>query len=149
MLRGSGPVLQAGNDPSGQHSEFQMVNAYLYFNAFLYAGLALWCTLLPAETASAVGFLVLTPSGQSEYLVIYGGLQLGMAFLFAYFARTGQQRNGVVLGLAFYTPIVAYRTATLVSLWSEVGATTLVLACLEWLLLGWGVLLYRKLRRSP
>jgi hypothetical protein len=111
-----------------------MVNAYLYLNAFLYVLLAAWCTAFPAETAAAVGFQTLTRSGQSEYLVIYGGLQLGMAFLFAYFAWSKQPRNGLVLALAFYVPIVAYRAATVVAFW-PVEPTTLLLALLEWIML--------------
>lgn len=122
-----------------------MVNAYLYLNAALYALLALWCTLFPQTTASAVGYQVLSKSGQSEYLVIYGGLQLGMAFLFAYFARTRQPRNGLVLALAFYVPIVLYRAFTLAKLW-PVEPTTMLLAALEWCLLIAGVLLWTGLR---
>ncbi len=124
-----------------------MVNAYLYFNAVLYALLAAWCTLFPAATASAVGFQTLTKSGQSEYLVIYGGLQLGMAFLFAYFAWTAQPRNGLVLGLAFYFPIVVYRAFTLAKLW-PVEPTTLILAVLEWALLIAGAVLWLRLRTA-
>ncbi len=120
-----------------------MLKAYLYFNAVLYALLAAWCTLMPAQTAAAVGFQVLDKSGQSEYLVIYGGLQLGMAFLFAYFARTDQPRNGLVLALAFYVPIVVYRAFTLAMLW-PVGATTQALAVLEWLLLGTALYLWGR-----
>ncbi|MEP6907924.1 MAG: DUF4345 domain-containing protein [Pseudoxanthomonas sp.] len=120
-----------------------MVNAYLYLNALLYALLALWCTLFPHATASAVGYQVLSKSGQSEYLVIYGGLQLGMAFLFAYFAWTRQPRNGLVLSLAFYGPIVLYRTVTLAQLW-PVEPTTVLLAALEWALLIAGAALLAK-----
>lgn len=122
-----------------------MLKVYLYFNALLYALLAAWCTLMPSQTAAAVGFQVLDKSGQSEYLVIYGGLQLGMAFLFAYFARTDQPRNGLVLSLAFYVPIVIYRAFTLAMLWPVQAATT-ALAVLEWLLLGTAVYLWARQR---
>ena len=122
-----------------------MVNAYLYLNAALYGLLALWCTLFPQTTASAVGYQVLSRSGQSEYLVIYGGLQLGMAFLFAYFARTRQPRNGVVLALAFYGPIVLYRTVSMARLW-PLAPATLLLALLEWILLLAAILLWKTSR---
>ena len=122
-----------------------MLNAYLYLNAFLYAFLAAWCTVFPAETAAAVGFQTLTRSGQSEYLVIYGGLQLGMAFLFAYFAWSRQPRNGLVLALAFYVPIVAYRAITVVAFW-PVEPTTLLLALLEWIMLITAAVLWRRSR---
>ena len=122
-----------------------MVNAYLYLNALLYGLLAVWCTLLPETTSSAVGYQVLSKSGQSEYLVIYGGLQLGMAFLFAYFAWTRQPRNGLVVALAFYVPIVLYRGFTLAQLW-PLEPTTLLLAGLEWALLIAAAVLWRRLR---
>ncbi|PPU93569.1 hypothetical protein [Xanthomonas albilineans] len=122
-----------------------MAKAYLWFNAALYALLALWCTIWPASTAVAVGYVGLDRSGQSEYLVIYGGLQWGMAFLFGYFARSGQLRNGLLLALAFYVPIVLYRSASLLRLW-PVGATTTGLAAFEILLLLAAVALWYKQR---
>lgn len=122
-----------------------MVNAYLYLNAILYLLLAGWCTFAPTKTAAAVGFVQLSRSGQSEYLVIYGGLQLGMAFLFAWFAYTQQPRNGLVVALAFYLPIVVYRCATLVKWW-PVEPTTLALAVVEWVFLLAGAALLWRLR---
>ena len=124
-----------------------MVNAYLYLNAALYAVLALWCTLFPETTAAAVGYQVLSRSGQSEYLVIYGGLQLGMAFLFAYFAWTRQPRNGVVLALAFYVPIVLYRSVSMARLW-PLEPATLLLALLEWILLIAAIALWKRSQPS-
>jgi len=122
-----------------------MAKAYLWFNAALYALLAVWCTLLPAQTAAAVGYVGLDRTGQAEYLVIYGGLQLGMAFLFGYFARTGQLRTGLLLALAFYVPIVLYRSASLLRLW-PVGPTTTGLAAFEIVLLLAAVVLWRRQR---
>jgi len=122
-----------------------MTHAYLYLNAVLYAVLAIWCTLSPARTAAAVGYQSLSRSGQSEFLVIYGGLQLAMAFLFAYFAWTQQLRSGLVVALAFYVPIVAYRTITLARFW-PVETATLVLAALEWILLLAAIVLWFRLR---
>ena len=122
-----------------------MVNAYLYLNALLYGLLAVWCTLLPETTSSAVGYQVLSKSGQSESLVIYGGLQLGMAVLFAYFAWTRQPRNGLVVALGFYVPIVLYRGFTLAQLW-PLEPTTLLLAGLESALLIAAAVLWRRLR---
>ncbi len=136
--------MPAGADGTlGEFRSDPFLKVYLYFNAAMYAVLAAWCTLLPAQTSAAVGFQVLDKSGQSEYLVIYGGLQLGMAFLFAWFAWTSQPRNGLVLSLAFYAPIVVYRTFTLASLW-PVQPTTAVLAVLEWFLLAAAVILWKR-----
>ena len=79
-----------------------MTSAYLYLNAAIYLLLAVWCTLAPARTAAAVGYASLTRSGQTDDLTIYGGLQLGLAFLFAWVAWTQQMRTGLVLAMALY-----------------------------------------------
>lgn len=107
-----------------------MVVGFLYLNALLFAAFAAWCTLAPQRTAAAIGLQGLTAAGQSEYLTIYGGLQLGLGLFFFYLARTGEQRLGLLFALALYVPIVAFRLVTLVRLW-PVGGTTLAVAGLE------------------
>ena len=118
-----------------------MAAAYLYLNAVVYLLLAAWCTLAPARTAAAVGYASLTRSGQTEYLTIYGGLQLGLAFLFAWFAWTQQMRTGLVLAMALYVPIVLYRSVALMRWW-PVETATLALAVTEWLMLAAAVWLW-------
>lgn len=113
---------------------FAMTTAYLYLNAGLYLLLAGWCTFAPARTAAALGYRALSRSGQTEYLTIYGGLQLGLAFLFAWFAWTQQMRTGLVIAIAVYLPIVVYRNLSLLRWW-PVEPTTLLLATTEWLML--------------
>ena len=111
-----------------------MATAYLYLNAVIYFLFAVWCAFAPARTAAAVGYATLTRSGQTEYLTIYGGLQLGLAFLFAWFAWSQQMRTGLVLAMALYVPIVLYRSVGLMRWW-PVETTTLLLAATEWLML--------------
>jgi len=111
-----------------------MTSAYLYLNAAIYLLLAGWCALAPARTAAAVGYASLTRSGQVEYLTIYGGLQLGLAILFAWFAWSQQMRTGLVLALALYAPIVLFRSIGLLRWW-PVETATLALAVVEWLML--------------
>jgi len=121
-----------------------VAKVYLWINAVLYLALAVWCTLSPAKTATAVGYTQLSPAGQTEYLVIYGGLQLGMAFLFGYFAWIDQARTGLVLALAFYLPIVLFRSVSLWRLW-PVSTPTVALACVEIaLLLGAALLWFQR-----
>ncbi|MEO5561112.1 MAG: DUF4345 domain-containing protein [Dokdonella sp.] len=107
-----------------------MASVYLYFNAILYAVFALWCTFAPAQTAQAVGYAALSRSGESEYLVVYGGLQLGLALFFLYCARADEQRIGLILALALYAPIVLYRCVTVARHW-PVTPTTLGTGVLE------------------
>ena len=64
------------------------MSIYLYVNAMPYLLSALCCTLAPASTASTastasnLGSVALFNGGRSQYLVIYGGLQLGLAIIF-------------------------------------------------------------------
>jgi hypothetical protein len=111
-----------------------VVATYLWASAVLYAGFAVWCTIAAERTARAAGYVELTPGGRSEYLVVYGGLQLGLAACFAWLAATGAHRTGLLFALAITAPIVVYRAASVVR-HSPVGATTLWLGALELALL--------------
>jgi hypothetical protein len=112
-----------------------MSAAYLYFNSLLYTIFAIWCSAAPERTARSLGLSALTSSGRSEYLVIYGGLQAGLAIAFAFFARHFDLRTvGVHFAIALYLPIVLYRIFTIVS-FGPVGSLTLATAGLEVLLL--------------
>lgn len=112
-----------------------MIPAYLYLNAALYALFALWCTVSAAATARAIGYLEFNAGGESEYRVIYGGLQLGLALVFALLAQRSELwEMGLVFSLAIYVPIVVYRIATTVSFWPVPG-TTLAVGTMELTLL--------------
>lgn len=119
-----------------------MLPAYLYLNAVLYAVFALWCTVSAAATSRSIGYLQLNAGGESEYRVIYGGLQLGLAVIFFLLARRSELwEMGLIFSLALYLPIVAYRVATVVSFW-PVPATTLAVGAMEVVLLAVAVLLW-------
>jgi hypothetical protein len=108
---------------------------YLYINAALYAVFAAWCTLKPANTAANLGYVGLNNSGRSEYLVIYGGLQLGLAVMFFLVARDAAfHKLGVWVSIGLYGPIVLYRLIT-VSRFSPVSSLTLATGALELCLL--------------
>lgn len=118
-----------------------MTRTYLYLNAALYLAFAAWCTLFPAQTAQGLGYAALSPSGFSEYLVVYGGMELGFALFFIYCARCAL-RVGLVFSLCLYAPIVAWRWPTVVAHW-PVSATTLATGVLEVVLLACAILLLR------
>ena len=98
-----------------------MAAAYLWINAVLYALLALWCTVLPTRTSQAIGFIELSSSGRSEYAVIYGGMQFGFAFLFAWAALSGNHRFGLIFSLAIYVPILLFRIVSVAALLAGFG----------------------------
>ena len=122
-----------------------MTALYLWINAILYAALAAWCTLMPKQTSQAIGFVELSASGRSEYAVIYGGMQFGFAFLFAWTALSGNHRFGLMLALALYVPIVLFRLVSLAKLW-PVSSVTVMTAVLEVVLLAAAILLWMFLR---
>jgi hypothetical protein len=118
--------------------------AYLWVNSALYLLFAVWVTLSPWRTAANIGFEKLSASGKSEYLVVYGGMELGFAVFFAITAMSEQYRRiGLIFGLCLYAPIVLYRMITVPMFW-PVASTTLVVAVLELGLLFWGILLLRQ-----
>ena len=55
---------------------------FLTLVGLVYGGLALWCAIDPETTSKKVGFSLDGGSGQSEFLTVYGGLEMGMALMF-------------------------------------------------------------------
>ncbi|HTL15148.1 MAG TPA: DUF4345 domain-containing protein [Thermomonas sp.] len=87
-----------------------MTARYLWLNAVLFIAFAAWCALRAEPTAQALGFTAMDAGGRTEYLAVYGGLQLGLGLLFAWTARAPDRlRFGLLLALALYGPIVALR----------------------------------------
>jgi hypothetical protein len=112
-----------------------MIAAYLWVNAVLYIGLAVWCTVRPALSAQSLGFVSLDASGRSEYLTIYGGLQMGLGLAFAIAAwKPALQPVGLAFALSLYAPIVLWRLVS-VGAHGPVTSLTLAVAGLETLLL--------------
>jgi hypothetical protein len=116
---------------------------YLYFNAVLYVLFAAWCSLSPTNTSNNIGFLSLSSGGKSEYLVVYGGLQLGLAIAFWLLARDPSLwKIGMLLSIALYAPIVLYRIVTVARFW-PVPSLTLGTGALEIALLIGALAIYR------
>lgn len=121
-----------------------MTAVYFYANAALYLIFAVWMTLSPWKTAASVGYEALAANGRSEFLVIYGGLQLGLAAFFALVAATpAYHRIELLFSLCLYAPIVAYRLITLLKFEVKTGST-LAVAALEVVLLLVAIILYLK-----
>jgi hypothetical protein len=117
---------------------------YFLINAVLYLGLALWCTVKHASTASGSGYVGLNNSGHSEYLTIYGGLQLGLAAIFGFLAfNPDYYRAGLAASLMLYAPIAVYRGVTLL-VYKPVGVVTLGTAVLEGVLLVAAIILWLR-----
>lgn len=121
-----------------------MTVAYLWFNAAMYIAFGLLCTLKHGKTTRAQGFLTLDNNGRCEYLVIYGGMELGFAaFYLACAMNTQFQGAGILFSLCVYAGIVTYRLTTL-ALFSNINTMTKTIAGLEVALLACAVLLFIK-----
>ncbi len=108
-----------------------MTASYLYLNAALYLIFGVWMTVSPWKTAASVGYQELSAGGRSEFLTIYGGLQLGLAAFFAMTASVIEFRNaGVLFALCLYVPLVFYRAITVLKYW-PVKNNTLMIGALE------------------
>lgn len=115
---------------------------YLWLNAVAYFGLAAWCALRWRSTSAAIGYVQLDGGGRSEYLSIYGGLQLALAIVFALFAlRPEQQRTGLLVALVLYASVVPFRWIGIAA-FGPVGRPTLVLGAVELAMLVWALALW-------
>ncbi|HSI44275.1 MAG TPA: hypothetical protein VK949_08025 [Methylotenera sp.] len=125
-----------------------MVKIYFWANALIYLFFVLWCSFRKEQTSLASGYLNLDNSGWNEYLVIYGGLQLGLAGFFAYLATHAElHRVGVVFSLFIYIGIVAYRLIGIFKFW-PVKHVTLGIAFMETLLLLGAIAAYLTLEKG-
>ena len=88
---------------------------FLGFQALLYVALAAWCTLAPDGTSKALGFGLTNGSARSEYITVYGGLELGMGIFFLLTALNPDwRRMGVLFALCTYGCLALFRLGTLI-----------------------------------
>lgn len=102
-----------------------MIQGYLYLNSILYLLLAFWSTVASQSMSTRLGYITMSNRGHSEYLVIYGGLQVGLAILFFLLAQNRDfHRLGLLISIGFYAPIVIYRLVIILVKWPDSGFTT-------------------------
>ena len=94
-----------------------LAKLFLIANGVLYLGLALWCTLKPTSTSAAIGYQLPDNSARSEYLVVYGGLEvaLGAFFLLCAFRRD-MLETGLIFAAITYSCLMLYRWGTIILL---------------------------------
>ena len=99
-----------------------------------YLVLAVWCSLRPSHTAQSVGFSLTPGSGQSEFLVVYGGLELGLGIVFLLPLYNVEWTSFVLVTcLVIHACLVLFRSASFF-LYSGIHTTTYVLAVVEWVI---------------
>ena len=118
-----------------------LAKSYLGLVSILYFVLAIWCSLSPATTSEKVGFELKGGSGQSEFMTVYGGLEFGMALIFACACvRNATVFYGVLACVLLHGSLVVFRTISLFT-FEEIGAFTYRLAIGEWVITVLGILI--------
>ena len=108
---------------------------FLAVVGLLYAGLAIWCTVSPDKTSATVGLAPQGASGRSEFMTVYGGLEMGLALVFLAPLEWPQYARPALLAcLAIHACLVGFRTASFV-MFSGVATPTYKLAAGEWIIL--------------
>jgi hypothetical protein len=88
-----------------------MEKLYLGFNALMYGVFAAWCAAAPKQTGDFVGLSAIGPTGQSEYLAVYGGLQAGLALFYGLALFSSEhQRSALWMSALLYGGIAAFRS---------------------------------------
>ena len=122
------------NEADAEHPcphDVQVTALYLYVNAALYIGLAAWCTVLPTKTSEAIGFAFTKSAARSEYITIYGGLELGMGLFFLAAGFLPALRPaGIVFALAVYACLALFRIGTLIAI-DDLGRFPYVMLTIE------------------
>ena len=113
---------------------------YLILVAVLYLALAIWCTVAPKTTSGKVGFELVSGTGKSEFMTVYGGLELGLALvLLAAVFRPETVGWGVSACVLIHASLVLFRSLSLFR-FDDIGAMTYQLAAGEWLILIMGLI---------
>lgn len=112
-----------------------MARVFLAVVGAAYVVLAIWCAARPDTTANAVGFELISGSGQSEYFVVYGGLELALGIAFLWPLRRAEDTVGALrLCCLIHSCLVVFRTVSFFQ-FSEISRTTYTLAAVEWAIL--------------
>lgn len=111
-----------------------MARIFLTIVGLAYIVLAVWCSWLPTTTSNAVGFTLQPGSGQSEFLTVYGGLELALGLVFLWpLVRPSETAYALFLCLLIHGCLVAFRTTGFI-LYTGIPTTTYGLAATEWII---------------
>lgn len=121
---------------------------FLVFVGIAYLGLGIWCTIDPTKTSNSVGFDLQPGHGQSEYLTVYGGLEVALGIIFLWPVMFREDLNGTLRAcLILHACLVLFRTIGFF-LFTDIKTTTFVLASVEWILFLGSITLFLSNRKS-
>jgi len=106
-----------------------------YFLAFVgvaYIGLGIWCAIAPQTTSKAVGFVLQPGQGQSEFLTVYGGLEVALGLLFLWPVYKSEDiAFPLTACVVIHACLALFRTVGFV-VYTGFETTTYALAFTEW-----------------
>lgn len=112
-----------------------ITKAFLAFVGILYLALAIWCAADPQTTSNKVGFDLRPGSGESEFVTVYGGLELGLFLIFLLpFVWPETQRYALLSCLMIHGCLVLFRTTSYLR-FEDIDSFTHRLAIGEWVIL--------------
>ncbi|MCA9108946.1 MAG: hypothetical protein KDA52_03275 [Planctomycetaceae bacterium] len=104
---------------------------FLMLIGLMYIALSVWCSVKPEATSTKVGLSRTVGQGESEFLVIYGGMELGLAIVFLLPWFKPDSLPTVLLACTIlHGCLVAYRLASF-AIYSEFTSMTYSLAAGE------------------
>ena len=107
---------------------------FLAFVGFAYIGLGIWSAVAPQKTSKAVGFVLQPGQGQSEFLTVYGGLEVALGLLFLWPLYKSEEVAFPLLAcLVVHACLVLFRTISFF-IYTGFETTTYVLAATEWII---------------
>ncbi|QDU31005.1 hypothetical protein ETAA8_61580 [Anatilimnocola aggregata] len=93
-----------------------ITRGFLALVGVAYIILGVWCTVSPQQTANSIGYSFRNGSGMSEYITVYGGLELGMGLFFLWPLLRHEQSLAVLMAcLLVHGCIVLFRVPTLLT----------------------------------
>jgi hypothetical protein len=111
-----------------------VAKCFLTLVGLLYAYLAIWCSVSPEITSTKVGLTRIEDTGRSEFLTVYGGLEMGLAFVFLLPWIGSQFTTGSIIACAsIHGCLVLFRSISLF-LYPNVAPMTQQLAIGEWVI---------------
>lgn len=125
-----------------------MVRSFIACVGLLYLVLAFWCAFSPEATSQSVGFTLQSGSGQSEFLTVYGGLELGLGILFLLpLFKQEYLRFSLLTCVIIHGSLVFFRTIGFF-IYSGFESITFNLAAGEWLIFVISLVLWLRHNQS-
>lgn len=118
------------------------IKIYLGIVGALYVYLGGLCSIKMEETAEKVGFILISGKGQSEFMTVYGGLEIAMGifFLLPLFFKE-HTKSALLFAVILHLGLVVFRSIAFMK-FSDIAPFTYQLAIGEWIIFVAGCALY-------